>query len=237
MMGYMIWQAIKQAALDLRDETLLLMAFNIIWVIGIAPFVLFMYVSLGMEFYLIFWLIGIVLLTPLPFVTFAMFAIVFDIGQGKGIKLGTFFVYGWQALKLAYTWGGINLVIFTLLIINYQFYGGIEAAWGGAVQILFLAILLVWAMLQLVALAIYPRLEEPGFKLAVRNAVVVVARYPLLIFTLLGLIVIIGVISIFLQIIILLFTFSMIALLTNRMVEAAVKKELQRSLDSSNQGA
>jgi hypothetical protein len=203
-MGYMIWQAIKQAALDLWDEAWLLIIFNI------------------------FWLIGAVLIIPMPFVTFALFAIVYDIGQNKGVTISKFFTYGWQARKQAYIWGGINLIAYVILVVNYNFYGNLQASWGASVQLLFAAMLFVWSLLQLIALAIYPRMEEPGVKLVWRNAAVVLTRYPLAVLILVGLIVIFGVITFIVQIIGLLLTFSLIAVLTNRMVEAMVKKELER---------
>ena len=60
-----------------------------------------------------------------------------------------------------------------------------------------------------------------------RNAAVVMARYPLVILTLLGIIALIGVIS-FLFLPLLLVSFSLIALLTNRLVEAMISRELKR---------
>jgi len=202
-MGYMIWQAIKKTAIDVWDEILFLIFFNIIW------------------------LAGSLLILPLPFVTFALLAVVYDIGQSKGIHFSTFFRHGWRALKQAYIWGGINLGVFILLWVNYRFYGGIEASWGPSAQAVIIGVIVIWSILQLIALAMYPRMSAPGFKLAMRNAAVVMARYPLVILTLLGVIVLIGVISFFF-LPMLLVSFSLIALLTNRLVEAMISRELKR---------
>src|SRR5688572_9022397 len=103
----MIFSAIRKSAIDAWDELLLLMVFNIIWVVGT------------------------VLVLPWPFVTFALFFTARDIGEGKGVKFNTFVNYGRQTLKPAYIWGGINLVILVALIGNLSFYGRFEAQWAG----------------------------------------------------------------------------------------------------------
>ncbi|MBN1221347.1 MAG: hypothetical protein JXM69_20655 [Anaerolineae bacterium] len=206
-MGYLIWTAIKNAAVDFWDEMLYLFIFNVIW------------------------LVGTLLIIPWPFVTFGLFAIAYDVGQGKGIKFGSFFGHAAQVWKQAYIWGGINIGLIIVLLVNIRFYGNIEAPWAVALQIIIIGIVIFWLVLQLIALAIYPRLEEPGFKLAVRNAAVVFARYPVAILILLVLIVALVIASFFLQILFIVATFSMIAVATNRMVGAAVTRELQRGSD------
>ena len=206
-MGSMIWKAIRQAMVDFWDEILLLVVFNV------------------------FWVIGVMLIIPGPFVTFALFAIIYDVGQGKGISFGKFFSCGWQALKPAYVWGGINLVAIVMLVVNINFYASIDASWAPFLQIVFIGVALFWVMLQWISLPMYPRLEQPGFRLALRNAAVVIARYPLFVLALAIWIVLIGIISYFLQILFILAGVSLVALLTNRLVEAAVRKELQRNIE------
>jgi uncharacterized membrane protein YesL len=206
-MGLMIWTAIRQAAVDFWEEILLLVVFNVIWVIGVM------------------------LIIPGPFVTFALFAIVYDVGQGKGISLGKFFRYGWQALKPAYIWGGINFVALIMLVVNINFYASIDASWALWLHAIFIGLVLFWGILQWISLPIYPRLEQPGFKSASRNALVIISRYPLFILTLVAWIAIIGILSSFLQILFILIDVSLVALLTNRLVEAAVRRELQRNAE------
>ena len=203
----MIWDVIKQSAADIWDEMLYLMIFNVIW------------------------LIGTLLIIPWPFVTFGIFAVAYDIGQNKGIKFTTFFSHARRVWKQAYIWGGINLGLLIVLLVNINFYGNIRAQWAEIAQILIIGFTLFWGILQLVALPIYPRLEEPGFKLAMRNAVVVMGRYPLATLSLIAVVVVIGVISYFFQIIILLGAFSIITIVANRMVGAIIKRELKRGTE------
>ncbi|MBN1994894.1 MAG: hypothetical protein JW953_19515 [Anaerolineae bacterium] len=204
-MGRMIWSAIRQSAIDIWDEMLYLMLFNVIWVVGTL------------------------LIIPWPFVTFALFAIVYDIGQGKGISFGQFFSYGRAMWKQAYTWGGINLGIFIVVWMNINFYINFDTQWSLALTFLILSVSFFWFVLQLMALAIYPRMEEPGFKVVTRNAAVLFGRYPVVVFTWLILMAVLVVVSFFLQVLILVGVFSLIAVLTNRMVEAMVRKELKRT--------
>ena len=208
----MIFSAIRKSAIDAWDELLLLMVFNIIWVIGT------------------------VLILPWPFVTFALFFTVRDIGEGKGIKFNTFLNYGRENLKPAYIWGAINLAIFLALIGNVYFYGRFQAQWAGLLQIFILAILFFWGLLQLIALALYPRLVEPGFRLALRNAAVLLGRYPLPVLALLVVITLLILISLFFSALFFLITFAVIAVFINGMVEALVNYELKRVKEQQQDG-
>jgi hypothetical protein len=206
-MDYMIWHTIRQSAVDIWDEMFYLIIFNIIW------------------------LVGTFLIIPWPFVTFALFAIAYDIGQSKGISLGKFFSYGRQTWKQAYIWGGINLGVLIVALVNINFYGDIMASWAAVLQMFIFGATIFWFIVQLVALPIYPRLEEPRFKLAVRNAAVLFGRYPLVVLMIVGLAVVLVVAPLLfgiLQILLVVATFSMIAILMNRVVEAMVRRELKR---------
>jgi hypothetical protein len=200
----MIWNIIKKSAIDIWDEMLFLIVFNVIW------------------------FLGAILIIPAPFVTFALFFLVRDVGEGRGIHFSTFFLYGWQNLKPAYIWGGLNLVVLVAIWFNISFYAGIEASWAVVVRLFIASLAISWAVLQLVALALYPRLVEPSFKLALRNGAVIVGRHPLPIIILVAIALILLIISVFFQALGVLVTFSVIAVLTNNVVEAIVSRELDR---------
>ncbi len=201
---YLIWQIIKRGALDIWEELFYLALFNILWILGTL------------------------LLIPLPFCTFALFYILPEVSQGKGIKLGQFFAYGRQTWKQAYIWGGINLGAIFLLWANLVFYGNIQWQWAAVMQWFFLVVTLLWVMAQLVALPMYPRLEEPSFKLALRNAGVIMGRYPGYILVLALLVIVLLVVSLLLLPLFGLITFAAIAAFANRMVGTLVEWELER---------
>ncbi len=202
----MIWDVIKKSGSDIWDEILYLIIFNVIW------------------------LLGTILVIPYPFVTFGLFFTVRDIGQGKGIKFVTFFAHAYRMWKQAYIWGGINLFVLVILGINIKFYADFAnagAQWAALVQLFILGLTFLWGILQLVALPLYPRLEEPGFKMAIRNAAILAGRYPLAMITLVVVAVLILVISYIFPIVAVLLPVAVIAAVANRMVEAMVKKELK----------
>ncbi len=199
-----IWTILKKALLDFWEEMLHLIIFNVLW------------------------LVGTLLIIPYPFVTFGLFYTAYDIGQGKGIKLSTPFKYGKKTWKPAYIWGVTNLVVLFLFWVNFRFYGGIATQWAVVLQLFFMAFTIFWLILQLITLAIYPRLVEPGFKLALRNAVIIMARHPLVMLTLLALIILLAIATIFFMAIAFVALFAFLAVLSNSIVVVLLEKELAR---------
>lgn len=194
----MIVDIIKKSALDVWEEALYLIVFNVIWFLGAF------------------------LILPFPFLTFALFFTVYDISEGKGVKFGSFFEHGRQVWKQAYIWGVINLGVFVLAWVNISFYSQIEAQWAVVIQMVIIAITFFWTILQLVSLPMYPRLKEPGFRLALRNAAAVVGLQPLAIFSLIVIVALVGMITLFFQALIFLAAISIIAVAANRTVEAVL---------------
>jgi uncharacterized membrane protein YesL len=201
----MIWNALKGAGGDIWEELLYLIMFNVIW------------------------LIGSLFLLPIPLLTFGLVYIAHDIGQGKGIKFSTFFEHARRMWKQAYIWGGINLGLAIIVWLNLNFYAGFGTQWATTAQIVIIAITIFWSILQLLALPLYPHLKKPGFKLALRNASVVLGRYPGPVFMLLVIVAIIGVISSLFPPLAFLGALSMTAVVANRMVGAIVDREMERA--------
>jgi uncharacterized membrane protein YesL len=204
----LIWQILKKSAIDLWDEMLYLLLFNIIWVVGT------------------------VLIFPFPFVTFALFYIVQDVTDGKGINLGKFFSYGRKNWKLAYIWGGLNLVIVCLLLFNVIFYNRFAAQWAMLLQLFFLSVTFFWIILQLLALALYPSLATPGFKLASRNAAVLMGHHPVAVLFLILVIVVVLLLSVLIPILAMFIAISHIAVV----VMVTTQKLLKIELDNSEPG-
>jgi len=198
----LIWQALKKSAADFWDEIFYLMVLNLVWAIG-SLFII-----------------------PLPFFTFGLWYTAHDVSQGKGINFGTFFGYLRQTWKHALIWGAINIGIGLILVLNLNFYTRMGTQWAGAAQIMIIAVALFWSIVQLVALTLYPRLEEPGFRLATRNAGTLVAKYPLPVLALVAIFVLIGLITSIFPALFLLGTISLMAVFANRMVKTIVYEEM-----------
>src|SRR5512139_1616139 len=105
---------LKKSVLDIWEELLYLILFNVIC------------------------FIGLILILPAPLVLFGLFGTVYEIGEGKGINLGTFWSYARNLWKPAYVWGGLNLVILVIWGINLRFYNDFTAAWATALQMFLL---------------------------------------------------------------------------------------------------
>ena len=197
-----VWSIIKKTGLDIWEEMLKLLVFNLVWVLSV------------------------ILILPWPFVTFGLFFTAKDIGEVRGISFSSPFTYGLQVLKPAYIWAIINLAIYFGTFLNLNYYSGIEAVWANFVQVFILSLALFWTILQLVMLAMYPRLTTPSFKLAIRNALIITSRHPLSIFAMIIGAAIIIVLSTFIPAIIFLLSISAIVMLINNVVDALVAQEL-----------
>lgn len=204
----LIWSIIKLAAGDIWDEMLHLLVFNAIW------------------------LLGSLLILPWPYLTFGLFFTAYDISQGKAIKLNSLFVRPARLWKQAYLWGAVNLLAALLFWFNLNFYRNFATSWAATIQIVFVALLLLWSVWQLLALPIYPRLEQPGLRLALRNAAIVLGRYP---FAVLMLVVIVTLLLL-IAVIFPMFAFfgagAFIVVLCNRLVGTIVERELERIANS-----
>lgn len=197
-----IWHILKKSTIDLWDEMLYMLLFNLIW------------------------LIGTILVLPWPFVTFALFGISRDVSEAKGIKFAHFFNYGREMLKPAYIWGGINLVALWLFWFNIRFYSGFNAQWAAVLQLFFISMTGVWLLLQFIAVALYPQLVEPSYKLALRNAAILLGKYPLVVISIALVIVAVLFITLFFPAFGFVMTFSFIAILITNMVKVLLKEEL-----------
>ncbi len=195
-------QILKKTVLDMWDELLNMILFNLIWFLG--------------TLLIIFW----------PFVTFSLFYIVKDVSDGFGIKFSKFFAYGRKTWKLAYVWGLINVAAYFVLLFNIRFYARLDAQWALIVQVLFFSLIVFWTIIQLITAALYPRLEKPGFKLAIRNAAILVGRSPIQSIVLIIEIALLLLLFSFVPALMLIIGFSFIALLVNNTVDVVLKKEL-----------
>ncbi|MCB0168548.1 MAG: hypothetical protein KDI79_30245 [Anaerolineae bacterium] len=182
----------------------------------------------------VIWVVAALLVLPWPFVTFGLFFTIKDVSEGKGITFTAPFTYGLQVLKPAYIWALINLGVFFGVLLNLNFYASLEASWARFIQFFMVSVVLFWVIIQLVMLAMYPRLTEPSFKLALRNTVIIIARHPLPILALSIGIVLILIISSLMPVLLLLLSISVIVLLINNVVDSLVTYELEQEKISKN---
>ncbi len=157
----------------LWEESIYLVIYNVLTLIAVlgGPMLLLSGVPIMMG------LGGIVLLAAPP-ALFGMFWLTYQISLDNAVGFGTYFEGAKQHKKAAYIWGAINLVVLITLMSNVLFYQGIEAQWSFWVGTLFMGLLISWVVVQLLTLALYPHMVEPSFKLAIRNALSLIAVNP-----------------------------------------------------------
>jgi hypothetical protein len=114
-----------------------------------------------------------------------------------------------------------------LLLLNIRFYMGFTAQWAVIAQFFFMVLAIFWLLWQLMALAIYPRLETPGLKLALRNAAILIGKNPLITFVTLGWLILLAVISGLMPAILVLAGGALAASLSTNTVDVLIRRELK----------
>jgi uncharacterized membrane protein YesL len=201
------WQVAKLAVLDFIEELFLLMLFNLLWVVGTL------------------------LVLPFPFATAGLAWVASEIGQGKAIHLRTFLDGGRRYWKPAYLWALTNLVVWTLLWFNISFYSGLTSVWSVLVRALMVSIAIVWGTVQLYVFPLLIRQEVPSLKLAWRNSLILLSLTPVLTIGVIILATILLVLSSAVALLLFVFYFAFLAVLTNRAVGEALKAEAGRRAD------
>jgi uncharacterized membrane protein YesL len=192
-------RVVKLAFLDFFEEIFLLILFNLLWSISAL------------------------LVLPLPFATAGLAWAAAEIGQGKVIKWRTFFEGGRRYWRPAYRWGLLNLVVWVLIFINFNFYNNIAATWALFVRTLVLSSAILWASIQLYVFPLLILQETPSLRLAYRNGLVLMGSQPALTVVLLALAAALLFVSVLLTFPLFVLYFALIALLSNRAVVESLK--------------
>jgi uncharacterized membrane protein YesL len=192
-------RVVKLAFLDLLEEIFLLILFNVLWSISAL------------------------LVLPLPFAAAGLAWAAAEIGEGKVIKWRTFFEGGRRYWKPAYRWGLVNLVVWGLIFINFNFYNDIAAAWALFVRTLVLSVAILWGSVQLYVFPLLILQEAPSLRLAYRNGLILMGSQPALTVVLLVLAAALLFVSVLLTFPLFILYFALIALLSNRAVVESLK--------------
>lgn len=166
------------------DDSILLIVINFICFLSLLPALLFFTVTNAVPSIVIS-VFNTVLFLPAAFFIFALYYVLFDARRGIVISFRSFFGYVRSTWKQALVFGLINIVVVLLVGWNLRFYAQFHEAWAGIVQAVFVSITMVWVILQIVSLPLYPRLNKPSFKLALKNSGALFAGYllPVLLLT------------------------------------------------------
>lgn len=118
----------------------------------------------------ILWLIAqatIVLGPPATFGVYYVVNLMIRTGDNRGIK-GMFEgakKYFWQSLG----WGGLNLLVLVIAVVNLLFYSQIDSPFAFAAQVLILVLTGLWLMTQFYTVPFFMAQQEERVLLALRN--------------------------------------------------------------------
>lgn len=214
------------------DDSITLIVLNFICFLSLLPALLFFSVT-SVSPTLLTSVINIVLFLPFAFFIFPLYHVVFDCRRGIVISFKSFFGYVRSSWKNALIWGGINLVVALMVGWNLRFYAQFDEAWAGIMQLVFLSITMVWVILQIIMLPMYPRLEAPSFKLALKNSAAIIGGYIIPTIVIVAWTVLFIVLTIMFQALGMLFSFIFIAALSEGIVGEIVL-DLQGPPDEPN---
>ncbi len=183
----LIWDILKKTVLFGWEEIIYLVVYNVLTLVALmaGPSLVVTGVNMSSAGLM---LLGSALMFAIPPALFGLFWLTYQISLENAVKFSTYFDGAKQHPKPMVIWGGINLLVVVTLISNIIFYQSLETTWAGYAGIFFYALFIVWIILQLLMLAMYPHLEIPSFRLAMKNSLKLLAINP---FAIIGMAVII----------------------------------------------
>lgn len=179
-----VFEGFKKAIFIFWDDSISLIIFNFICFLSLLPALLFFSVTNGTVSVLTS-VINTLLFLPSVFFIFALYHVLFDGRQGIVVSFRSFFGYVGSSWKQAIVFGIVNMFVALMVGWNLRFYAQFHEAWAGIVQAIFISVTMIWMILQITMLPLFPRLTEPSYKLALRTAGVLFAGYmlPVLVLT------------------------------------------------------
>ena len=216
-----VYDGFKKGLSIFWDDSILLIIFNFVCFLALLPALLFYSVTIANRTILIA-IINTVLVLPFVFFIFALYYVLFDCRRNIVIKIKTLFGYIRSTWKDALIFGVINLLFVLLVSWNLRFYAQFDEAWADVIQAAFLSISLGWAILQIIMLPMYPRLDEPSFKLALKNSAAIFAGYLIPVLMLVVWTILFVVLTVMFQALGMLFSFVFIAALAEGIIGEVV---------------
>lgn len=148
-------QVLGAAAMDVRHVGVLLIGCNLIWFFCCLPII------------------------TAPPATAALYAITREIGYRRNMSWRDFFGYMGQYFFLGWRWGILNLAAVFIVLLNIWFYDNLALPIALFLRWLWIAIGIIWLIIQQYCFPLILEQEKPRVFLATRNALVLCLRHPL----------------------------------------------------------
>ena len=124
------------------------------------------------------WTLSIVPIVTLPAATGAMFFVANKIADGRVASFSDF-KHGFRAyFRESSALGGLNLLLFLVVVANLRFYGRYSGIGFRLIQIGILYVLVLWVLMQLYIFPLLLEQEIPSLRLAIRNALLLILKHP-----------------------------------------------------------
>lgn len=143
----------------------------------------------------IVWLFAQLTIILGPPATFGAYYVVSEMRNGEALGVRGLISgarkYFWKALL----WGLINLAVIATIVVNFQFYGSIDALWAPYIRAFVVMLALVWFSTQFYTLPFFMEQEEKRLLVAMRNGLFTTLAAPLYSIILLIVVIIVAVAS------------------------------------------
>lgn len=133
---------------------------------------------LDMVIVIILWILAQVTIVLGPPATFGIYYVVYSMINGEALGARGMISGGRQYFWKAWIWGLLNIIAIVTLVVNYLFYGSIQANWGAIVQGVVLIAGFFWFCTQFYALPYFMEQEYKSIKVALRNGILTTLAAP-----------------------------------------------------------
>jgi len=150
----MINQTLRDQAIDAYMATIPLITLNVLWFIVSLPIV-----------------------TAAP-AAGALFYATNRLAHGKPANASTFFEGFRQYFWRSWSWGILNILVGSILVSNYIFYGRFGESWTIWARAIVLTLSFLWLALQMYTFPLMIEQEKPHLRTAMRNSLVLMIKRP-----------------------------------------------------------
>ncbi len=126
----------------------------------------------------IVWLLAQVTIILGPPATFGAYYVAHSMLNGESLGVRGLIEGARKYFGKALLWGVLNWAVAALFVVNYQFYGSIQAAVAPYIRVFVITVMLVWLSTQFYALAFFMEQEDKRLRVALRNGVLTTLAAP-----------------------------------------------------------
>lgn len=124
------------------------------------------------------WLLAQVTIVLGPPATFGYYYVISQMMRGESLGVRGLIQGARKYFGKSWIWGAINLLAIFVLMVNLQFYGGIQPPWGFALQVLMGLVAYLFIAMNFYGLPYFMSIEPKSFKVAFKNGILTTLAAP-----------------------------------------------------------